>query len=338
MLLPSPQELKKLYPTDGEIERSIQQSRASIAAILSGKDPRLAIIIGPCSLHNQASALEYAELLQKAQQQYHDSLFLIMRSYIEKPRTSLGWKGALYDPFLSGKETIHNGLLWSRETLLKLAQTKIPLAMEFLDPSTAPYFSDLISWGFVGSRTTTSPIHRQLASSLPFAVGFKNCTDGSILNAIHSLQAAEQPHAFLQINEQGSLCEKQSTGNPLTHLVLRGADSKTNYDAQSIQEALSLLKNEGLPERVVVDCSHGNSGKEHEKQKEAFFSVVTQRKEGNPFIRAIMLESFLSEGKQPFGSQADPRISITDGCLSWESTKELLFYAAQASCYCGSSV
>lgn len=325
MTLPSPYALQKKLPLSTEKASSIQEHRSLIKKLVSGEDPRLAIVVGPCSLHHKDSALEYAHRLYELQKKVEKTCILVMRAHVEKPRTCLGWKGLLYDPFLTGKDDIINGLFESRQLLLELVHTNIALGSEFLDPLTSCYYSDLISWGFIGARTSTSQIHRQLASSLPMPIGFKNSVDGSIENVIQGALAAQHPHTFLQINEMGVMKITKSIGNKASHIVLRGSDTGPNYDPLSINIAIKSSLQLELENRILIDCSHGNSQKDPLNQKKVVSSVLTQHIEGNSHILGVMIEGHLEEGHQSFNSSPlNPSLSITDSCLGWSETEELI--------------
>ena len=330
MTLPTPKELKKIFPLSNSDHATIATQRQIISSCLAGTDPRIILITGPCSLHNQESALTYATHLKELQREVEDQFLLVMRAYIEKPRTCLGWKGPLYNPHLESQDDLERGLMWTRETLLKLVKCDLPLATEFLEPLAAPYFEDLISLGFIGSRTTTSQIHRQLASSLPLPIGFKNTPDGRAISAIHGMLTAAAAHTFFHIDENGIVSSNQSRGNPNTYLVLRGADIGPNHHPHSVAEALSELSKRDLPERLIIDCSHGNSGKDPIKQLSVFKDVIGQIASGQTGIRAIMLESHLLEGKQPEAKENHPAKSMTDACLDWKTTRQMILRAHQA--------
>lgn len=328
--LPSPREIKALIPLPEEAALFIAQSRETARQIVQGKDARKALIIGPCSIHDRKSAIEYAEHFKDLLHQVSATSFLVMRVYVEKPRTAKGWKGLLYDPYLNGTHDIKAGLTWTRELLIELAKREIPCATEFVDPLAALYYEDLITWGFVGARTSSSQPHRQFASALEIPMGFKNATDGKLESAIHGVLSARESHASLHIDQEGKLCALHSTGNPYSHIVLRGADEFTNYDSASVQHALDKLRHHRLLPRLLIDCSHGNSQKTFEKQQEAFLSVLEQIERGNHHIFGLMLESHLQSGSQPLTddlSQLKYAVSITDPCLDWKTTKQLIHSA-----------
>jgi len=327
MRLPTPRKLKREYPLADEQERFLAASRQTIQDILSGKDRRLAVIAGPCSIHDIASALEYAKRLKELSEQVKDHCFLVMRAFAEKPRTVTGWKGLLYDPFLDGSNDIATGLYWTRELLRELAYLEVPVATEFLDPLAAPFFDDLVSWGFIGARTCASQVHRQLASLLPMPVGFKNSVDGNIDLAVQGVIAARTPHSFLHLDDDGMLVIAQSDGNPSAHIALRGGTDAHNYDAASIDLAAGKLRLAGVKNRLLIDCSHGNSQKEYLRQKEVFTAVLDQVHSGRQEIAGMMLESHIEAGNQFFSenpAELKSTLSLTDPCIDWASTEELV--------------
>ena len=327
MHFPSPRNLKEQRPLSQQASSFISQSRATIKKIFTEEDPRLLMVVGPCSIHRVDEALEYARALKELAEEVKDSCFLVMRAYIEKPRTREGWKGLAHDPYLNGSEDIEGGLVLSRSLLVALAELGVPAATEILTPHLVPYIEDLISWGCIGARTSSSQIHRLLASYLHMPVGFKNTIDGNIGCAIDGVHVAKSPHKFLHFSEHGQLQAVHSQGNPYTHLVLRGSSSDTNFEKGPVQEALSTLQREGLPPRVLIDCSHGNSKGQHFRQKEVFQKVMEQIREGNTGIMGMMLESNLEEGRQKIPSQLSELqkgVSITDGCLDFSTAVGLI--------------
>lgn len=323
--LPSPCEIKKLLPLSSTA--FIDQSHEAAKRIISGEDQRKALIIGPCSIHDKESALEYAKRFKELADEVSRSCFLVMRVYVEKPRTSTGWKGLLYDPHLDGSHDIKTGLLQTRELLLALAEMQIPTATEFVDPLAALYFEDLVTWGFIGARTCASQPHRQFASARTMPIGFKNSTDGNLENAVHGVLSAALAHTSMHIDEHGKLCAIQSEGNPFSHIVLRGASEFTNYDPESVLKALELLKQSRLRSRLMIDCSHGNCQKSFEKQGKAFLSILEQIEKGNDQIFGLMLESHLESGSQPLSKNLKYAVSITDPCVDWKTTQELVYSA-----------
>lgn len=329
-LLPSYQELKSCFPLSLHQQSFIERSRSTIRQILDGQDPRLLMIVGPCSIHDTIAAKEFASQLKRLSLELSTHFFFVMRAYCEKARTSLGWKGLLYDPFLDGSNNLKVGLCRTRQFLLELADLEVPAATEFLDPLTAGYYEDLISWGSIGARTTSSQVHRQFASNLQMPVGIKNGTDGDLLSVVHSTLAVSHPHTYMSLSNTGQLIMTHSEGNPDTHVVLRGGRSGPNYDSQSIYEVLSHLRHAHLPQRLLIDCSHQNSGKRHDRQPAVLQTLLHYFKEGQRSIRGCLLESFLLAGHQPLINPKDLQygLSITDACLSWETTEHLLRWAA----------
>jgi 3-deoxy-7-phosphoheptulonate synthase len=330
--LPSPNALKAGLPVDARQKAFVDQSRQGIIDILSGRTSRVLFVVGPCSIHDTTAAHEFATNLRQLADHVSSHCQLVMRAYFEKPRTGLGWRGMLYDPHLDGSNDIVNGLRQSRRFLLDLASMHLAAATEFLDPTTPSYLGDLISWGSVGSRTAESQSHRQMISALSTPVGFKNGTDGNLDVAINGLLVAGSPHGFIGINDDGQVSLVRSRGNPNCHVVLRGGDRQPNYDPQSVQETLKRLAAKGLPQRVVIDCSHDNSGKDPEKQIDVFHSVIEQIVAGNDSIVGLLLESHLKRGSQILepGKPAAHGLSVTDPCLDWETTEELILWAYEA--------
>ncbi|WP_139116620.1 3-deoxy-7-phosphoheptulonate synthase [Terasakiispira papahanaumokuakeensis] len=339
--LPSCAELQAQYPLSPLLKHQIQQQRQTIHRILNGDDPRLLVVIGPCSIHDMASSLAYARRLTALTSQVSDVMYPVMRVYIEKPRTALGWKGFVTNPRLSGQDNLALGLTLSRRLMSEVAQLGLPIATEALNPLVADYFKDLVSWYAIGARTTESQTHREMASDLPGTIGFKNGTDGGFEVAMNAMRAAAQPHTILGQSADGRLQQKVTRGNANTHLVLRGGHKGPNYDANSIQAATDRLSHAGLPVQLMVDCSHANCGKVAERQSEVLQAVLQQRINGAPVL-GVMLESFIEAGRQPL---QDPSLltfgqSVTDPCLSWSETEQALISAAKklrASINCESS-
>jgi 3-deoxy-7-phosphoheptulonate synthase len=328
--LPSPHEIKSQLERSPQIAAFIANARNTAKNIIQGKDPRIALIVGPCSIHDRKSAVEYAERIKALSQKLSSTCFLVMRTYVEKPRTATGWKGLLYDPHLDSSNDIKTGILWTRQLLLTLAEMQVPCAAEFVDPLAALYFEDLVTWGFIGARTSASQPHRQFASGMQMPLGFKNSIDGNLICAINGVISAKSTHSSMHIDTHGKLCALQSDGNPFAHIVLRGACEFTNFDPASVHVAKQMLEKSHLPQRLMIDCSHGNCQKLSEKQPEAFNSVLEQIGRGNSGIFGLMLESHLKSGNQPLTE--DPSIlqydvSITDPCLSWSATEELIYSA-----------
>ncbi|MCY9850795.1 3-deoxy-7-phosphoheptulonate synthase [Pectobacterium jejuense] len=325
-VLITPDELKAKFPLNDAEQRDIAQARATIADIIHGRDDRLLIVCGPCSIHDTDAALEYARRLQSLAAELNDSLYIVMRVYFEKPRTTVGWKGLINDPFMDGSFDVEAGLHIARELLLELVNMGLPLATEALDPNSPQYLGDLFSWSAIGARTTESQTHREMASGLSMPVGFKNGTDGSLGTAINAMRAAAMPHRFVGINQTGQVCLLQTQGNIDGHVILRGG-KKPNYSAQDVAECEKQMQEAGLRPALMIDCSHGNSNKDYRRQPLVVESAIEQIKAGNRSIIGLMLESHLNEGSQ---SSEQPRsdmrygVSVTDACISWESTETLL--------------
>lgn len=334
MELPSPSQIKKEFPLSEAVRKFISQSRHSASKIIQRSDQRLAAIVGPCSIHDPQSAIEFAQKFKKLSSEIEKSFFPVMRLFIEKSRTRMGWKGMLYDPHLDGSNDIAAGLKISRKLLLEITELGVPCAVELLEPLAAPYFDDLIVWGLIGARTSASQPHRQMVSGLPFPTGFKNDVHGELDVAISGIMTSRSPHSHIGINPEGKIANIKTRGNPLTHLILRGSENQTNYDAASVAKALGQLKEHHLEQRLLIDCSHGNSKKDHKKQQVALESIIEQINEGNKAIAGFMFESHLKTGKQPLGDDGSLLrygVSITDPCLGWEETESLLKWAAEQS-------
>lgn len=328
--IPSPATLKKQCPLSKSAQDFLIQSKKKANAIVAAVDPSKVFFIGPCSIHDTDSAIAYAECFKKLCTNLSDHCFLIMRVHLQKPRTITGWKGLMYDPYLDGSNDIQTGLLWSRRLLTTLAEMHVPCATEWLDPLSSCFLSDLITWGFIGARTSSSQVHRELASGLDFPIGFKNHTDGSLEDAIHGILSAKEKHTFMGINQEGVACAFQSVGNPHTHLVLRGSHQGINYDSKSIKTALKKLATVNLPQRIIIDCAHDNCEKQFQRQKNVFESVLEQISTGRHEILGAMLESHLKKGNQILEpGKLEFGLSITDPCLNWEETAELI---SQANC------
>lgn len=324
--VPSPKTLFQEYPIFERQQKMIKRYRHIARRVFAREDHRVPVIVGPCSIHSVTAALEYARRLSSLLDEVSETLFPIMRVYVEKPRTTIGWKGLLYDPYLNGTNNMVAGIQETRSLLTKLADLGIPCATEFVSPLTAQYFKDLITWGFIGARTTASQTHRELASALKFPVGFKNSVDGNLQIAIDSVVAARAEHTFLSLNDEGKAAIVKGAGNPFTHLVLRGSDTDTNYSAGCIEHARRLQEESGLFTPILVDCAHGNSKKNPDSQKEVFFEVAEQIAQGNRMILGLMVESYLDEGSQTFDHKTSlsNQVSITDPCISWNDTETLL--------------
>ncbi len=332
--LPPPTEYLTRLPAPDLVAQLVVKGREEIAAILSGEDDRLLLISGPCSIHDTKAGLEYAHKLKQVADRYSDRILVVMRVYFEKPRTTVGWKGLIYDPHLNGSFDLENGLYMAREFLLNIAEVGLLSATEFVDPITPQYIADLVSWAAIGARTAESQTHRQMASGLSMPVGFKNGTGGSIQLAVDGVVAARARHAFLGVDGEGHASIVMTQGNPNCHIVLRGGTTGTNYDATSVDRAMSLLEQAGVPARLIVDCSHANANKVYALEAVAFKDVLQQRLSGNAGIVGMMLESNLSQGSQKL-DESDPSkleygVSITDPCIGWEETDDLLSQAYQA--------
>ena len=325
-----PARLCALLPIDDTARRTIVAGRQAVEQVLAGEDARLLAVVGPCSIHDLHAAREYAGRLRGLADRVADRLLVVMRVYFEKPRTTVGWKGLINDPHLDGTFDVATGLRLARGLLIEIAGLGLPTATEFLEPITPQYIADTIVLGAIGARTTESPTHRQMASGLSMPVGFKNATDGSLQAAIDAMQAARTPHSFLGIDNDGGTCVVSTTGNPWGVLMLRGGRGGSNYSPEVLHDARRLLEAAGLPARVVVDCSHANSGKDHRRQSVVWRDVLEQRIAGDRSIVGMMLESNLNPGSQPVQrdrSQLAYGVSITDGCIGWEETEVLLLEA-----------
>lgn len=323
--LKSPNELKKQIPLQVRQEEFIKQQRLATCNILDGSDSRMLLVIGPCSIHDVKAAQEYAMNLKELATEVEDEFLILMRVYFEKPRTALGWKGILHDPHLDRSNDITHGIEITRQLLVEMAHLEVAVAAELLDPFSINYFSDLISWGCIGARTTSSQTHRQLASGLSIPIGFKNSTDGNIHHAVNGVLSAAVPHTYLGIDDNGRAAAHTTTGNPLGHVVLRGGKDQPNYDAQSVSRALKLLREANLPERMIIDCSHDNCMGLYEHQRVVFQSVINQRCEGNSAIRGLILESHLKSGHQKLDeTPLKHGVSITDPCIDWDTTAQLV--------------
>lgn len=322
----SPLMIKSKLPAEAHHLQFVRESRRQIGNILDGIDSRLLLIVGPCSIHDPIAAKEYAFRLQRLAEAVSSSFFIVMRTYFEKPRTALGWKGMLYDPHLDGSYDIKTGIQQARQLLLDLTDMEIPTATEFLDPTIPQFLSDLVSWSCIGARTAESQIHRQFASGLPMPVAFKNNTSGNLHVAVHGVLTAISSHTFLGVNDSGQLSTIKTAGNPHAHVTLRGGGHAPNYDEKSIARTLELLRKYHLPERVLIDCSHDNSNRCHERQQNVFASVIEQYLNGNEAIRGLALESHLFAGKQMMvdKSKLQYAVSLTDPCLDWERTEVLV--------------
>ena len=327
--LPTPAVLRQRLPLNALLAEQVRSQREAIRNILHGHDPRLLVVIGPCSIHDADAALDYAQRLAELAPQVEDRMLLVMRAYIEKPRTTIGWKGLVYDPQLDGSGDMAGGLELSRRLMLQMIELGLPLASELLQPLVAGYVDDLLGWAAIGARTSESQIHRELVSGLDMPVGFKNGTDGSMGIAIDAMRSAAHPHQHFGLDELGRPALVETLGNPDTHLVLRGGNQGPNFDAASVAAAQAALDKAGVEAAIMVDCSHANSGKDPLRQPQVLHEVIDQRLAGNDNLRAVMLESHLFDGNQPLSGDLQYGVSITDGCLGWAGTERLLLEAAE---------
>lgn len=329
--LVTPAELTERFPVSAEVAQHVTDARGRIEKILIGEDKRLLVIVGPCSIHDLDAAMDYAHRLTVLRAQHEHRLEIVMRTYFEKPRTVVGWKGLISDPDLNGSYRINHGLEQARRLLLQVNALGVPTATEFLDMVTGQYIADLISWGAIGARTTESQIHREMASALSCPVGFKNGTDGNTRIAVDAIRAARASHMFLSPDKQGQMTIYQTSGNPYGHIIMRGG-KQPNYHAEDIAAACDTLNAFDLPEQLVIDFSHGNCQKQHRRQLAVCEEVCTQIRNGSRAIAGIMAESFLNEGTQPIvsGQPLTYGQSITDPCLNWEDTETLIAMLAEA--------
>lgn len=329
----SPAFIKSELPLVESAAELVTKTRDRIRNILEGKDKRILVVVGPCSIHDVAAAKEYGQKLVKLRSLLEDRLEIVMRVYFEKPRTTVGWKGLINDPHLNNSYDINTGLRTARSLLLELAKIGLPAATELLDPITPQYIADLICWTAIGARTTESQIHRQMASGLSMPVGYKNGTDGSFKAAIDAMLTAKVPHHFLGINQDGLASIVQTTGNPNGHLVLRGGAVRPNYEAKDIEAATNALKKKAMNSRLMIDCSHGNSSKDYTKQTKVLDNINQQIEAGSQQIVGVMIESHLVAGNQAIPKNSKPAVygqSITDACVNWETTEEMLHSLANS--------
>lgn len=327
--LPSSLALKQQLPLSAALQQQVATHRQAVRNILNGEDSRLLVVVGPCSIHDPQSAIEYATHLARLAAEVSDDLLLVMRAYVEKPRTTVGWKGLAYDPHLDGSDDMAGGLTLSRELMRQMLELGLPIATELLQPMAAGYFDDLLSWVAIGARTTESQIHREMASGLAMPVGFKNGTDGGVGIACDAMRSAAHPHRHFGVDSQGHPAIIQTPGNPDTHLVLRGGHRGPNYDRAHVAQVQHELQKLKIPARIMVDCSHANSGKDPLRQSAVFNDVLQQRLHGDRSLVGVMLESHLFEGCQPLSPSMRYGVSVTDGCLGWDATEDLLRNAAQ---------
>ncbi len=331
MPLPAPGAVEAEIPLDDAGAARIAQARREIAAIMAGRDDRLLVVVGPCSIHDPDAALEYAALLRAATGRHAGELLVTMRVYFEKPRTVVGWKGLINDPDLDGTFRIGKGLRMARRLMADITASGLPVATEFLDTTLGQYYADLVSWGAIGARTVESQVHRELASGLSMPVGFKNRTDGDVQVAVDAIRSARHPHSFPSLARDGSPACMQTTGNEDTHLVLRGGTLGPNYSAGDVAAAAALLSGSGLPPHLMVDCSHANSGRDAELQPAVASDLAARVAAGDRAVAAVMLESNLVGGSQDY--RAVPLVrgqSVTDPCLSWEKTLPVMARLAEA--------
>jgi 3-deoxy-7-phosphoheptulonate synthase len=335
-VLPPPEHLIRFFPIQGTpVEKLITQTRKNIHHIMHGKDDRLLVVIGPCSIHDPAAALEYARRLKPLRDQYADTLEIVMRVYFEKPRTTVGWKGLINDPYLDESYRIDEGLRIARQLLIEINRLGLPAGSEFLDAISPQYIGDLIAWGAIGARTTESQVHRELASGLSAPIGFKNGTDGNIKIATDAIQAAAGGHHFLSVHKNGQVAIVQTKGNKDCHIILRGGKAP-NYDAASVTAACQELEKAKLPTRLMVDCSHANSSKQHERQIDVTQDIAKQIRSGSHHVFGVMIESHLQGGAQKFTpgkddiGQLEFGKSITDACLGWDDSAACLKVLSEA--------
>lgn len=328
----SPKELKSKLPLTDKVASVVSEGRQTVRNILDKKDHRLLVVIGPCSVHDPEAAIEYAQRLKLLADKVADSIYIVMRVYFEKPRTTVGWKGLINDPFMDDSFKISEGLHIGRKLLIDIAEIGLPTATEALDPISPQYMHDLITWSAIGARTTESQTHREMASGLSSAVGFKNGTDGSLMVAINALQSVSNPHRFLGIDKDGAVAVTHTSGNPYGHVVLRGGGGKPNYDSVSVTNCEKELKAAGIEPNIMIDCSHANSNKNHELQSLVMENMVHQISDGNTSIMGAMLESNLNAGNQKITadlSQLKHGVSVTDACIDWETTEKLILRSAE---------
>jgi 3-deoxy-7-phosphoheptulonate synthase len=324
--LASPAALKSEFSLEGKALETVRNGHRSVKGILDHEDPRLIVVVGPCSIHSPVEALEYARRLKTLADELSNELLIVMRVYFEKPRTAIGWEGLIYDPHLDGSHKIDHGLRIGRRLMLDIAEIGLPIGIEALDLITPQYLQDLVSWTAIGARTTESPTHRKLSSGISSAVGFKNNVDGGLMVAVNAIRSASATNSFISVTEDGKVAMFRTGGNPHCHVILRGGKSP-NYDAASVAACEEELQKAGLIENVMIDCSHGNSNKDHRNQKLVLEEVAEQINNGNKSIIGVMLESNLEEGNQPIPddlSDLKYGVSITDACIDWLTTETLL--------------
>ena len=324
--LPSPGQIKEEYKLEGKALETVKKGQREVKDILERKDSRIIAIVGPCSIHNPIEAVEYAKLLKPLADELANELLIVMRVYFEKPRTSIGWDGLIYDPHLDGSHRIDQGIRIGRKLMVDISKIGLPIGIEALDLISPQYLQDLVSWTAVGARTTESPTHRKLASGISSAVGFKNNIDGEISVAINAIRSASANHSFISVTDEGSVAVFRTEGNPHCHVILRGG-REPNYDKASVTVCAEELRKAGIVENIMIDCSHGNSRKNHTRQLDVLKDISKQLAADNTSIIGIMLESNIEEGNQPIPNNLDeirPGVSVTDACISWESTEAAL--------------
>ena len=326
-VLTTPEQLKAKLPATEAITRAVMQYRQTIKDILDGKDHRLFVVVGPCSIHDPKAALEYGQKLKQLADELQDTLYIVMRVYFENPRTTVGWKGLINDPHMNDTFDMETGLTIGRDLMLQLAEMGLPLATEALDPISPQYHSDLWTWAAIGARTTESQTHREMSSGLSCPVGFKNGTDGGLTVAINALESVAAPHSFLGINPEGQVSITRTSGNQYGHVVLRGGDNKPNYDSVNVALTEQALDKQGLKQNIMVDCSHANSNKDANLQPLVLDNITQQIAEGNSSISSVMIESNLAFGNQKIPADlADLKygVSVTDACIDWQTTESSL--------------
>lgn len=328
----SPAELKASFPGDEALVSAIARFREEVIRILTREDNRFLVVIGPCSIHDAEAALDYARKLKTMRDRYHETLNIVMRVYFEKPRTALGWRGFVIDPHLDGSDNIHEGLREARRLLVEIACMGVPAGTEVLDPIIPEYIGDLVSWAAIGARTTESQTHREIASGLSMPVGFKNGTDGDLTKAVNAIQSAQHGHSFIGIDQNGQTCILNTQGNRTGHIIIRGGSGGPNYYEEDIERAEELLADIGVLSSILIDCSHANSGKRHDRQERVFRAALDLRSRGRSSVRGVMVESNLVAGRQDIGdhpSKLNYGQSITDACIGWKETEDLFEMAAR---------
>ena len=329
--LSPPDEVRKELPVSDVAAETILNSRTTIENILEEKDDRVFVVVGPCSIHDPKAAIDYANRLKKISDEISKNIFIIMRVYFEKPRTTIGWKGLINDPMLDGSFKINEGIRIGRKLLLDIVDLKLPTGTEYLDLISPQYIADIISWGAIGARTTESQCHRELASGLSCPVGFKNGTDGNLQITFDAIKAASGAHHFLSVTKEGNSAIFSTSGNPYCHTILRGGSRGINYDSKSIDDVSARLDKASLPQQIIVDCSHANSMKDHKKQINVVEDLARQLRQGEKRIKGLMIESNIEEGNQNIN---EPNLiygkSVTDACIGWEDTKKVLYILSEA--------